>query len=75
MAKTCIGCGCTDDEPCVTAAGPCAWVSLPGLPGGSVIDGAPICSACVDTEGELGDGDPYDDEFDGDPGAYEEPLG
>lgn len=34
----CEGCGCTEDHACVTAHGPCHWVSTE----------PPICSACVD---------------------------
>lgn len=34
----CVGCGCTQERACVTAAGTCSWVSLD----------PPLCSACAD---------------------------
>ena len=63
--KACIGCGCTEFEPCVTTSGPCSWVPLPD----GTVSRTPVCTACVET-GELGGGLVDDDE--GDPGAYDE---
>lgn len=39
----CRICGCTQDDACVTAEGPCRWVYLPGE--------QPICSACEEARG------------------------
>ena len=37
--RVCRGCGCTDDDACLTALGPCAWLT--------VFDGGPgVCTAC-----------------------------
>lgn len=39
--RSCRICGCTDDQACVTEAGPCHWV------------GADLCSACDVDDDEL----------------------
>lgn len=36
--KACIGCGCTENNACMTPDGPCAWASID----------PPLCSACAD---------------------------
>lgn len=33
--RSCVQCGCTDNQACMTEAGPCHWVSWD------------LCSACV----------------------------
>lgn len=38
---TCRGCGCTDDNACITEHGPCAWVLL------DVETLTGVCSACA----------------------------
>lgn len=48
----CVGCGCTDSNPCVDLAGkPCAWIAVEAdtiaaglLPGGQL---SGICSNCA----------------------------
>lgn len=43
IEPACARCGCTEDHPCATDAGPCAWVLPP-----SDVDG--LCSACATIE-------------------------
>lgn len=42
FGPACVGCGCTENNACMTADGPCSWVSLD----------PPLCSCCQ--EGEVG---------------------
>jgi len=35
--RICEGCGCSEQRACITADGPCRWVSLE----------PPLCSACA----------------------------
>jgi hypothetical protein len=41
MLRTCRGCGCSDNDACITDAGPCCWIAMDiAWPTG-------VCSACA----------------------------